>query len=257
MTTDVSTYIGDELELFSHAHNWKNYWGNHVKPYLGERVLEVGAGLGGTTQHLLDEKTMKRWTCLEPDPELARGIQDKKDKGLLPDTCEILVKTLADMGIAGNISDNAQQGRTDSPNTEGPYDAIIYIDVIEHIEDDKAELAQTLPFLKENGHLIILVPAHQFLFSPFDKAIGHFRRYNRPHLKSVIPEGYEIVKTVYLDAVGLGASLANKWFLKQSYPTLKQILFWDKYIVSLSKWVDKLTFHNFGKSVLLVARKKG
>ena len=248
--TDVSTYIGDELELFSHAHNWKNYWGNQVKPYLGQRVLEVGAGLGGTTQHLLDAQRIKRWTCLEPDPELARGIQDKKDKGLLPNTCEILVKTLEDLG-------NSQQQQDSSAiNAAEAYDAIIYIDVIEHIENDVAELAQTLPFLKKNGHLIILVPAHQFLFSPFDKAIGHYRRYNRPHLKSVIPEGYEIVKTVYLDAVGLGASLANKWFLKQSYPTLKQVLFWDKYIVSASKLVDKLTFHNLGKSVLLVAKKK-
>jgi 2-polyprenyl-3-methyl-5-hydroxy-6-metoxy-1,4-benzoquinol methylase len=238
--TDVTTYIGNELELFSHAHNWKNYWGSKVKPYLGERVLEVGAGLGGTTQHLFNGKTIKQWTCLEPDPALAQGIQDKIDKGLIPNTCEILIKTL----------ENLEKPQ----NTEGGYDSIIYIDVIEHIENDKAELAQTLPFLKKGGHLIILVPAHQFLFSPFDKAIGHFRRYNRPHLKSVIPEGYEIVKAQYLDTVGLAASLANKLFLKQSYPTLKQILFWDKYIVSTSKLVDKITFHNFGKSVLLIAR---
>jgi SAM-dependent methyltransferase len=260
--TDVTTYIGNELELFSHAHNWKNYWGSKVKPYLGERVLEVGAGLGGTTQHLFNEKTIKQWTCLEPDPALAQGIQDKIDKGLIPNKCEIIVKTLE------QIAQSLKNKNLETPNsganltseiqnlkfTEGGYDAIIYIDVIEHIENDKAELAQTLPFLKKDGHLIILVPAHQFLFSPFDKAIGHFRRYNRPHLKSVIPEGYEIVKAQYLDTVGLAASLANKLFLKQSYPTLKQILFWDKYIVSTSKLVDKMTFHNFGKSVLLIAR---
>ena len=236
--TEVTTYIGNELELFSHAQNWKNYWGSKVKPYLGQKVLEVGAGLGGTTQYLFDAKTIARWTCLEPDRTLAEGIRHKIKLGLIPNNCKIVENTL------GNFD-----------NTEGGYDSIIYIDVIEHIENDKAELAQTLPFLKKGGHLIILVPAHQFLFSPFDEAIGHFRRYNRPQLKSVIPEGYEILKAEYLDTVGLAASLANKLFLKQGYPTLNQILFWDKYIVSTSTLLDKLLFHNFGKSVLLIARK--
>jgi 2-polyprenyl-3-methyl-5-hydroxy-6-metoxy-1,4-benzoquinol methylase len=239
--TDVTNYIGNELELFSHAKNWKNYWGGKVKPYLGKKVLEVGAGLGGTTQYLFDDKNITHWTCLEPDPVLAHGIEDKIKAGLIPKNCTIAVNTLEQL---------------EKPkNTEGAYDSIIYIDVIEHIENDEAELAQTLPFLKKGGHLIILVPAHQFLFSPFDEAIGHFRRYDRPQLKSVIPDGYDIVKAEYLDAVGLLASLTNKLFLKQSYPTLKQILFWDKYIVSTSRLVDKLVFQNLGKSVLLVARK--
>ena len=245
--TDVTTYIGNELELFSHAQNWKNYWGSKVKPYLGQKVLEVGAGLGGTTQYLFDAKTIVHWTCLEPDRTLAEGIRRKINKGLIPNNCKIVENTLENFENTDGTSRN---------NREGGYDSIIYIDVIEHIENDKSELAQTLPFLKKGGHLIILVPAHQFLFCPFDKAIGHFRRYNRPQLKSVIPEGYDIIKTEYLDTVGLAASLANKLFLKQSYPTLKQILFWDKYIVSTSIFLDKLTFNNLGKSVLLIAKKQ-
>lgn len=238
-------YIGNELELFSHAKNWKNYWGSKVKPYLGTRVLEVGAGLGGTTQYLYDSKTIAHWTCLEPDLALANGIEDKIKAGLIP-RCEILTDTLANLKKPKTTLDGRQ---------EGAYDSILYIDVIEHIENDKAELLQTLPFLQTGGCLIIIVPAHQFLYSPFDEAIGHYRRYNMTRLKEVIPQDYEIVKAEYLDSIGLFASLANKLFLNQKYPTLKQILFWDRYIIPVSIFFDKLFFHNIGKSVLLVAKK--
>jgi SAM-dependent methyltransferase len=238
------TYIGDELELFSHAKNWKNYWGSNIKPYLGKRVLEVGAGLGGTTQYLYNANfdTIETWTCLEPDATLAEAIKQKiSDKTIPP--CEVIISTLDSLNQQNNVNNLL-------------YDTILYIDVIEHIENDTAEISHTLKYLNPGGHLIILVPAHQYLYSPFDKSIGHFRRYSRPMLEKIIPDGYDIITSKYLDALGLCTSLANKWFLKQDYPTLPQILFWDKYVVTTSTLVDTLFFHNLGKSVLLVARKK-
>jgi 2-polyprenyl-3-methyl-5-hydroxy-6-metoxy-1,4-benzoquinol methylase len=238
------TYIGDELELFSHAKNWKNYWGSKVKPYLGKRVLEVGAGLGGTTQYLYNTNidSIEQWTCLEPDATLAKAIEQKIVEKKIP-PCDVIISTL----------DNF---KNKSIGDKILYNSILYIDVIEHIKNDAAELSHTLDYLETGGHLIILVPAHQYLYSPFDKSIGHYRRYSRSMLEKIVPKGYDIVQSQYLDALGLGTSLANKWFLKQDYPTLPQILFWDKYVVTTSTIVDKLLFHNVGKSVLLIAQKK-
>ena len=51
------------------------------------------------------------------------------------------------------------------------------MNVLEHIEDDKEELNIAVSKLNQGGHLIILVPAHNELYSKFDKEIGHFRRY--------------------------------------------------------------------------------
>ena len=65
------TYIGSELELFSHASNWKAYHARLIRPYLGDEVLEVGAGIGATTASLYSGN-QKRWVCLEPDLALAR-----------------------------------------------------------------------------------------------------------------------------------------------------------------------------------------
>ena len=59
----------------------------------------------------------------------------------------------------------------------------MYMNVLEHIEKDKEEINNSLKILNKNGMLIILVPAHQKLFSKFDKEIGHFRRYDLDFLK--------------------------------------------------------------------------
>lgn len=85
--------------------------------------------------------------------------------------------------------------------------------------------------------------------------IRHFRRYKKKSLKSALPESLRIKKLYYLDSVGYFASLINKLFLKQKMPSLKQIQFWDKTLVPLSKIVDRLLFFRFGKSLLLIAEK--
>ena len=136
------------------------------------------------------------------------------------------------------------------------FDSIIYIDVLEHIEHDAPEIQAAARHLKENGHLIVLSPAHQFLYTPFDKAIGHYRRYNKKSLSAVIPVELETVKLIYLDSIGAFASLANKIALQQSMPTLKQILLWDKKIVPVSTFLDPLIGYLAGKTIVGIWRKR-
>lgn len=229
-------YIGNELELFDKAVNWKRYYGNMIKPYLKGVVMEVGAGIGSTTQSLCDG-SQQQWICLEPDKKLAVHIQQKLDQSLLPSCCSLRTGILKDQPAGEK------------------YDAVIYIDVIEHIEDDAAELKEAAARLKPGGHLAIIVPAHQWLFSPFDTAIGHFRRYNKSRLVQAVPSSLKKVKLRYLDSVGLAASAANKMFLKQSYPTSKQIKLWDTSMVPLSTIADGIFGYTMGKSVLGIWQK--
>ena len=56
------------------------------------------------------------------------------------------------------------------------YDTILYIDVLEHIEDDYAEIKHAMGLLTSGGRIIIVSPAHNWLYNPCDKAVGHFRR---------------------------------------------------------------------------------
>lgn len=229
-------YIGNELELFENAENWKNYWSQSVLPYIKGDVLEVGAGIGGTTSILLKMDHIS-WTCIEPDKKLAVQLEKKKNDGLLSERITV---------ITGTIEDIPQEQK---------FDCILYIDVIEHIENDKNELTIAARHLKETGTLFILTPAHNWLYSPFDKSVGHFRRYNKTTLQQCTPENLEVIKIKYLDSVGLFASLVNKIFLKQSNPSIKQIYFWDKFIIPLSKIFDTIMNYNIGKTVTGIWRK--
>src|SRR6266566_1942810 len=67
-------YGGEELCLFAAAVNWKRYIRSVVQPYVVGDVLEVGAGIGGTTRVFCDGR-QRSWTCLEPDPELAATLE--------------------------------------------------------------------------------------------------------------------------------------------------------------------------------------
>lgn len=226
------TYIGSELELFRAAKNWKDYYYRMIRHHLGTEVLEVGAGIGGTTQVLCRANHL-RWVCLEPDPNLIDGLRAEPN---LPAGCDIRQGSLAEL-----------------PEKEC-FDTILYIDVLEHIEDDLAEVQRASTHLKPGGCLIVLAPAHQWLFSPFDRSIGHYRRYNRSMLKLLTPPELTLVGLKYLDSIGLLASLSNRW-LKQKMPTLGQIKLWDTWMVPVSQRVDPIFQYAIGKSILCVWQK--
>ena len=230
-------YVGAELELFSHAANWKKYYGDLIRPFFGDELLEVGAGIGATTAELCDG-AQKRWICLEPDARMAAEIQRKIADGKLPAKCEVEINTL------------------DKLPADALFDSIIYIDVLEHIEHDRAEIQAATAHLRDGGHLIVLSPAHQFLFTPFDQAIGHFRRYDKKSLAALIPRELETVRLIYLDSAGAFASLGNKIALQQSMPTLGQILFWDRNLVPVSTFFDKLIGFRAGKTIVGIWRKR-
>ncbi len=230
-------YVGEELTIFAHAVNWKAYYGKLIRPYFGDRVLEAGAGLGGTTLSLCPPD-QREWVCLEPDPTLLREID----------------QLIAGNKLPGGVK--TRPGFVQDLPADDLYDCIIYIDVIEHIEDDAAELARAAEHLKPGGFLVALSPAHQWLFTPFDEAIGHYRRYNRIRMEQVTPPGCDIERIFYLDSAGMLLSAANRLMLRQSMPTVNQILVWDRLVIPVSRLLDWLTGYRFGKSVVGVWRKR-
>jgi SAM-dependent methyltransferase len=236
MAETSRTYEGSELELFAKAVHWKGYWGKVVRPYLGSRVLDVGAGIGSTARLLCGEH-QSLWVALEPDAQLAAHIRQATAAGTIPKVCEVRVGTLQTIG--------ADEG----------FDSIIYVDVLEHIEDDHEEVRRASQLLNPGGYLIVLAPAHQGLYTPFDKAVGHFRRYDDKGLRALTPEGVKVVRMDYLDSVGLLASLGNRLVLKSAMPTEGQILLWDRWMVPISRLLDPITGHRLGKSIVAVWQK--
>ena len=146
-------YPGKELEIFDKATIWRKYIYALTKKFLSDGMLEIGAGLGSFTTSYF--KNFHNITLTELDEH---NIKILKSKFLNKNGIEIREKNINEL--------------------EGKFNTIIYLNVLEHIQKDQDEINSALDKLKLGGHLIILVPAHQSLYSKFDEAIGHCRRYS-------------------------------------------------------------------------------
>ena len=183
------SYPGAELALFAQARNWKSYVKSEIDEYLVGDVLEIGAGIGGTTT-ALNDGSARRWLCLEPDQNQVNRLQLLlgRHRGHAP------------VVVAGSVAAFAQKPI---------FDCILYIDVLEHIEDDYLQIQTAAQLVRPGGHIVVLSPAHEWLFSEFDKNIGHRRRYNKRTLGKLMPSEWKKIKLKYLDSIGVFLSLGN------------------------------------------------
>jgi SAM-dependent methyltransferase len=227
------SYVGTELELFAEAVNWKRYFRSAIADRLVGDVLEVGAGIGETARHLLDGR-QRSWLCLEPDERLATKLRAwAAGRGVTP-------RPVVQIGTTRDLSSGTR------------FDTILYIDVLEHIEDDRREMERAAELLAPRGTLVVLSPAFQQLFSAFDRSVGHYRRYTRASLAAIMPASLRRVRLRYLDSVGFVASLANRALLRQPLPSGRQIALWDRVMIPVSRVLDPLLAHTFGRSVLAI-----
>jgi len=231
------SYSGKELEILSAATHWKAYWSNEILPFIGDEVLEIGAGIGATVT-ALNHKRYRKWIALEPDKMMCSALE------------------IINIDMAFGPGFKVINGTSAALRNYDLFDTILYIDVLEHIEDDYNELDHVQHHLVEGGHIIIVAPAHNLLYTPFDKKIGHYRRYNKRMLRTLVPGTMAIKKIYYLDSVGLLASLANKLFLNTDSPSYKQIQVWDKFMVRASRLMDVLVGYLVGKSIVCILEKK-
>ncbi len=223
-------YPGAELDNFDKATIWRKYIFFQIKNYIKGNVLEVGAGIGSFTNNYKD--LANSITLSEIDHNNLLFIKKKFKKNDFIFT-NVLTK---------NINDQ--------------FDTIMYLNVLEHIKEDSKELNEAFEKLRSNGHLIILVPAHNKLYSKFDEAIGHFRRYDLDFFKKIKIENSKLVKLHYLDSAGYFLYYLNKIFFKEEvYPSKLKIFIWDKLFTPITYFLDKILFFKFGKNILYIIKK--
>jgi len=177
-------YTGQDLDMMSMARNYNKWVLNCFYPYINGSTIEVGAGQGTMSQ--LMAKQCEKFIAIEPDENNCRIICDK----------------LKDFKHA-----EAFHGfLSDLPNEKSTTNNIAYINVLEHIEDDVAELTAAKQILSaNNGHLLIFVPAMQALYGAIDHQVGHYRRYSKKDLVDLLENKLDmkIIKIKYFDIVGI------------------------------------------------------
>ncbi len=239
--TDSLTH---DLETLADLDNYHSWILEEIRPYLGTRLVEVGAGIGTVTNLLIRDYLTRtpgtRLEAFEPAPALYKQL------------CAEIDRRQPDLMQSGRIT-----------LTEGYFqaspdkcDSIILINVLEHIEDDRAMVRMAHQALTPGGVLIIYSPALQWLYSAHDKMVGHYRRYKKGDLETLVrAQGFDTVESKYMDVMGVvpwyfvnvlgGATSIN--------PRLARL--YDRWFVPVTRSVEGVWTPPVGKNILLVARK--
>jgi len=229
----VDATLTGSLESLDDALNYRDWIVDLAAPHLGERLLEIGAGHGTFTERFAEFGTV---VAVEPGDIAAARLRERfRD--------DARVSTVA--GVAADIT------------TDG-FDAAVMINVLEHIDDERAVLADLHRRLDHEGRLVLWVPAFMTLFSDFDRRLGHHRRYRRRALESLIEaNGFELVASRYVNLPGWFSWLLMVRLLKIEPTNATTIRIFDTRIVPVVRWIEDRVRMPFGQSVFLVARRAG
>ncbi len=217
------------LESMSQA-VWYNQWTvKKFESFLKGDILEVGCGIGNFTNFL--KKYGNVWVI---------------------DINENYLKQSADPDIKIGLGD-IEKGEYFF--TKQKFDTIVCLNVLEHIKDDKRALKNMQELLKTDGHLILLVPAYDFLFGEIDKSIGHFRRYDKNQLKSLLNDmDFKIIKSRVINFLGgIGWFLSSKLFSENRINESKIKVF--NFIAPFFLSLENLIEPPLGTSILIIAKK--
>ena len=209
----------------------------HVR---GPRVLDVGAGSGGFVQEL----TNRGFDAIgvEPNPEL-RSLAAR----LHPNIHMV-------EGTTARVLENEKKG----------FDTITMIDVLEHIEDDAASLQEMQKLLRPGGRLLLVMPAHSFLYGIRDRAYGHFRRYDKAYTVSLAESrGFRVSSLRHWNSIGvLPYLVSEKIFgrpLETSFRRKQSSLFGRFVQNSFHGWfrlVEHWVNFGFGLSIICVLERE-
>jgi len=224
-------YSGWELKYFDKSKNFRNYQLQLIKKFIKGVVAEVGPGNGTNLSYYI--KYPKKIDLYEPTKKFCLSLNKifKKNKKIFIFNKKFFTK-------------------------KNKYNSILYLDVLEHIKEDKKEILKAFKSLKKNGYLIINVPAYSHLFSQFDRDVGHYKRYEKKNIKKIFEDiKFDKIYLKYYDSIGYILSLISNIFssdYKKNFDLKVKV--WD-FLIPLSKIIDLLICNLFGKSLLIIIKK--
>ncbi len=236
--------LTNELQTLRSLTNYHAWIFEELRPFLGAHLVEIGGGLGAFAAVLAREHILRRGGAslevFEPDAALFAALN------------EFLHEQFVPLMQAGRL--RTVQGEFRSAPQR--YDTIILVNVLEHIEDDGRLLDSIYESLTPQGTLIVYVPALSWLFSPLDRDVGHFRRYDMPRLRRLFESSrFEIVKAIYMDMAGI-----VPWYLlnvlcrsRTINPGLARL--YDRWGIPVIRALERCTGAPLGKNILMIGRK--
>ena len=225
------------LERLESAPHYNAWLGSKLRPHLGRRVLEVGAGIGTLTKEIAGGR--ERVIALEADPYYAQR----------------LFNLFRGSDVVQPV--HAPVEKTDwNALSREELDTVFLSNVLEHIADDHGAVRHFRSVLPSGGRLVVLVPGLPKLFGTLDEAVGHNRRYTPETLKTVIESnGFVIESMEWLNLLGiLGWYLNGKVLKRRVLPAL-QLRIYDRIAPVLAR-AEAMWKLPIGLSLITVARAR-
>jgi 2-polyprenyl-3-methyl-5-hydroxy-6-metoxy-1,4-benzoquinol methylase len=236
-TQTQSTYAPDDLETMSEARKYHAHVYGLLRPFVGKRVLEVGAGIGTMTADLL---TMAdRVVAIEPNETSA--LRARTALGPNP-KLDLRVCHLEECDAAALAAEH--------------FDTVVCVNVLEHIEDDVAALRNFRDIVAPSkGHVLIFVPAVQSVYGPLDAELGHHRRYWKRSLRAAFEHaGMDLVRLQYSNPIGLIGWAYNSWIAKSTAHSSNQIWWFETFVAPWALPLERMLPVPLGLSLVAVGR---
>jgi len=231
---DISNAEEKTLRRMSRLSRYNAWLWEQVAPYAGRRILEVGAGVGNMTRYFL-------------------GREHVLVTELNPKYLERLRTTFADRPNVAVRSWDLNEGVPEDL-TEHGLDTVLCLNVLEHIEHDEEALSRFFQMLSSGGRVVLIVPALKSLYGETDKAIGHYRRYDKNEIVEKLQKaGFSVETTRFSNPIGIPGWYLNSCLLKRtSVPGFQARL--NDFLVPLLRLGKNLPLP-WGMSLLAVGRK--
>lgn len=209
---------------------------NECEPFLGQRILEIGCGLGNQIRYLLDR-------------ELVIGLDN------CDDTVSEVQQVFIDFPNIQFTCLNITDPEVITLETLD-IDTIISFNCLEHIEDDELAIQNCAKILQPDGKLVLILPAHEWLYGSMDRSIGHYRRYNKEILsKKLEQNGFNVIQQKYVNLMGALGWYLNGRVLGRKVPPSSQLRLANKIFPITRKFEDMME-PPIGVSLLTISSVK-
>jgi glycosyltransferase involved in cell wall biosynthesis len=225
--------LAGTLENLDGAVHYVDWISSLVVPHVRGRVLEVGAGHGTFSARLAEAAT--DLVISEPSARAAMLLRERFGAGPSPSV------------VQADLEDAA---------SNGPFDTMVLINVLEHLADDDKALALMYDGLAPGGRIVVFVPAHEMLYSEYDRSIGHYRRYRRGELLGKVERAnLRVVDAYYVNAIGFFAWYLTARLLRKRPTQAGLVHTYDRLVVPVARALESRVRPPFGQSVLIVAER--
>lgn len=231
----------ETLTVVSEADQFNLWMFNTIRPFCTGKILEIGSGIGNISSFFINDN--QEISLSELRQNYIHILQEKFSSR--PNVNNIFQMDIIDPGF-----DNKFQKHF------GTYDSIYALNIIEHIENDLQGIANCIKLLKPGGHLVILVPAYQYLHNTFDEGLMHYRRYTKQSLKHImVKNDLDVIHQQYFNLVGILGWWINGTLLRKKIIPSGQMKLYNS-LVPMFKFIDRITCNTMGLSLISVGKKQ-